>query len=242
MNVCFFRTLLTQKALRYEDFTVGEVVEAKIDSLTSAGVSVDLGVNLKGFIPKLQWADDPRLKKPELRFRVGEPITCRVLKVMIDRKTVHLTCKKSMLDEAVVAYCYPSQLKKHLALKGTVVLIEKGGVVVSFFGELTGYIPKNSLLKKGITDISRYFYIGQVIDCTVYDIHESGKVTLSLSNSDSTEEKSHVVQSVKIVGSIVECKVEKVFYAGEGGSSGLEVFDFAPIHTITFKSCLISFT
>jgi rRNA biogenesis protein RRP5 len=138
--------LLTQKALRYEDFTVGEVVEAKIDSLTPAGVSVDLGVNLKGFIPKLQWADDPRLKKPELRFRVGEPITCRVLKVMIDRKTVHLTCKKSMLDEAVVAYCYPSQLKKHLALKGTVVLIEKGGVVVSFFGELTGYRPVSNCL------------------------------------------------------------------------------------------------
>jgi predicted RNA-binding protein with RPS1 domain len=159
---------------------------------------------------------------------------------MIDRKTVHLTCKKSMLDEAVVAYCYPSQLKKHLALKGTVVLIEKGGVVVSFFGELSGYIPKNSLLKKGVTDISRYFYIGQVIDCTVYDIHESGKVTLSLSSSDSTEEKSHVVQPVTTVGSIVECKVEKVFNAGEGGSSGLEVFDFAPIHTITFKSCLIS--
>ena len=201
--------MLTQKALRYEDFTVGEVVEAKIDSLTSAGVSVDLGVNLKGFIPKLQWADDPRLKKPELRFRVGEPITCRVLKVMIDRKTVHLTCKKSMLDEAVVAYCYPSQLKKHLALKGTVVLIEKGGVVVSFFGELSGYIPKNSLLKKGVTDISRYFYIGQVIDCTVYDIHESGKVTLSLSSSDSTEEKAMSFSQLQLWDRLWKAKSKK---------------------------------
>ena len=59
---------MDQKALRYEDFIVGDLIEAKIDSVTPAGISVNLGVNLQGFIPKLHWADDPRLKKPELRF------------------------------------------------------------------------------------------------------------------------------------------------------------------------------
>uniref|UniRef100_A0A0P6D669 Programmed cell death protein pre-rrna processing protein rrp5 n=1 Tax=Daphnia magna TaxID=35525 RepID=A0A0P6D669_9CRUS len=217
------KSLLTQKALRYEDFTVGEVLEAKIDSVSPAGVSVDLGINLKGFIPKLHWADDPRLKKPELRFRVGNAITCRVLKVMIDRKNIHLTCKKSLLDETVVAYTHPSQLNKNLGLKGTVVMIENNGVLVSFFGDLTGYMPRNRLLKKGISDISRYFYVGQVIDCVVEDIHENGKVTLTLAKSDSEEAVKRTAQPVSNLGTIVTCKVERIFDATEGGSSGLEV-------------------
>jgi len=218
------RSLLTQKALRYEDFTVGEILEGKIDSVTPAGVSVHLGVNLKGFIPKLHWADDPRLKKPEFRFRVGEPITCRVLKLMVDRKTIHLTCKKSMLDETVVAYSCPSQLEKNLAVKGTIALIEKGGVLVSFFDGLTGYIPGNRLSKNGITDISRYFYMGQVIDCEVENINESGKVTLTLAKSSSTRVENLLVKPILSLGSIVECIVERVFEAVEGNSSGLEVF------------------
>lgn len=217
---------MTQKALRYEDFTVGEVLQAKIEAVTPAGVSVDLGINLKGFIPKLHWADDPRLKKPELRFRVGDAITCRVLKVMIDRKNIHLTCKKSLLDETVVAYAHPSQLNNTLALKGTVAMIENGGVLVSFFGDLTGYMPRNRLLKKGISDISRYFYVGQVIDCMVDDIQESGKVTLNLIKSDSVQPENPIAKPVSILGTIVACKVERVFDAGEGGSSGLEVCIF----------------
>ncbi len=225
------RSLITQKALRYEDFTVGEILEGKIDSVSPAGVSVHLGVNLKGFIPKLHWADDPRLKKPELRFRVGEPITCRVLKVMVDRKTIHLTCKKSMLDEKVVAYSCTSQLETNIAVKGTVALIEQGGVLVSFFDGLTGYIPGNRLLKNGITDINRYFYMGQVIDCKVENINESGKVTLTLAKSVSTKPASLPAKPILILGSIVECKVERVYDAVEGSSSGLEVFQFHVDHS-----------
>ncbi|XP_057371391.1 protein RRP5 homolog [Daphnia carinata] len=217
------KSLLTQKALRYEDFTVGEVLEGKIDSVSPAGISVNLGVNLKGFIPKLHWADDPRLKKPELRFRVGNTITCRVLKVMVDRKNIHLTCKKALLDETVVAYTHPSQLDKNLGLKGTVVMIENNGVLVSFFGDLTGYMPRNRLSKKGISDISRYFYIGQVIDCVVHDIHETGKVTLTLAKPDTEQTVKRAAQPVSNLGSIVTCKVERVFDATDGGSSGLEV-------------------
>ena len=214
---------MDQKALRYEDFIVGDLIEAKIDSVTPAGISVNLGVNLQGFIPKLHWADDPRLKKPVLRFRVGEPINCRVLKVMIDRKTVHLTCKKSLVDDKILAYSQPSQLKKNLDLKGTVALIEKGGVLVSFFGELTGWMPRDRLLKKGVSDISRYFYVGQVVDCKVDALHETGKVTLNLAKEDLIQEETQVSKPVENLGTVVSCRVERIFHAGQEGSSGLEV-------------------
>lgn len=214
---------MDQKALRYEDFVVGDLLEGKIDSVSPAGISVNLGVNLKGFIPKLHWADDPRLKKPELRFRIGEPISCRVLKVMLDRKTVHLTCKKTLLDEKIPAYGHPSQLKKNMVVKGTVALIEKGGVLVTFFSELTGWMPRDRILKKGVSDISRYFYVGQVVDCKVEDIQETGKVTLNLAKGDLTPDEDPASKPVQNLGTIVSCRVERIFVAGEEGSSGLEV-------------------
>lgn len=226
---------MEQKAIRYEDFIIGDLLEGKIDSVTPAGISLNLGVNLKGFIPKLHWADDPRLKKPELRFRVGEPLSCRVLKVMIERKTVHLTCKKTLLDESILAYAHPSQLKKNLNLKGTVALIEKGGILVAFFGELTGWMPRDRLLKKGISDISRFFYVGQLVDCTVESVHETGKVTLNLAKSDTDQSENSVSKPAQSLGTLVKCRVERVFEAGPDGTCGLEVYRFHFTMYISFK-------
>lgn len=223
----FSRSLLEQKALRYEDFTVGEVVEGKVEAVHASGVSVRLGANLNGFIPKLHWADDPRLKRPELRFRPGATVTCRVLKVFPDRKSVHLTCKKTLVEDTGPTYSHPSQVSPNLALKGTVTLVEKGGVMVTFYGELNGWIPKNKLTKKGIADIGRYFYVGQLIDCTVNYVLETGKVTLSLGKPESpTEapvETKQAKKRVKDLGTVVQCRVEKIFPAGQESSSGLEV-------------------
>ena len=217
------RSLLEQKKLRYEDFSIGEIIEAKIDSLTPAGISLNLGPNLKGFIPKLHWADDPRLKKPELRFRPGQTISCRVLKVMVDRKNVHLTCKKSLIDIKTQAHSDPTELQKGQSLKGTVTLIESGGVLVTFFGDLSGWMPRQWLEKKGISDMSRFFYLGQVVDCTVHSIQESGKVMLNLAKEDNAKTEKHDSKPVQNLGTIVKCRVEKIFKEGQDGSCGLEV-------------------
>lgn len=210
--------------MRYEDFTVGEVLEAKIESLMPTGISLNLGINLKGFIPKLHWADDPRLKKPELRFRPGQKITCRVLKVMAERKKIHLTCKKSLMDaDNVPAYNDVSQLEKGMVYKGTVTLIENGGVLVTFFGDLSGWMPRHWLQKKGIPDISRFFFLGQLVDCKVHSIEETGKVMLNLAKVDNLGSETKVSKPLKALGTIVKCRVEKVFQEGQEGSCGLEV-------------------
>ena len=183
-NICYhpFRSLLNQKALRYEDYTVGELVEGRVESVTPAGISLVLGQNLKGFVPKLHWADDPRLKKPELRFKIGSTLKCRVLRIQLDRRQLHLTCKPSLVDGTENPICSDvGQLEKKLRLKGVVSLIQSGGVLVSFYGNLTGWIPRIRLQQKGIADIGRYFFPGQVISCIVDNVQsDSGKVTLDL--------------------------------------------------------------
>lgn len=233
------RSLLDQKHLRYEDFQIGELIDVKIESVSPAGVAVSLGIGLKGFIPKLHWADDPRLKRPELRFKSGESIKGRVLKVNLARKNVHLTCKKTLLESSEPIYSQPSDLTRGLQLKGTVTLIEKGGVLVTFFGDLTGYMPRDFVKARGVSDITRYFYVGQLIDCVVAKVTEEGKVTVSLpaDPSNKTEasvtkkqEKTKKVKEVKEtpagckpVGTLVTCKVTKIFDTEEEVSKGLEV-------------------
>ena len=209
------RTLLNQKALRYEDFPVGQLVEANIDSVLATGITVDLGVNLRGFIPKLHWADDPRLKRPELRFKPGTAVTCRVLKYNPDRKSLFLTCKKSVVADNGPIYHESSQLTKHATLKGTVALIEKGGMLVVFFGELAGWIPFARLEKRGLS--AEHFFLGQLVDCVVESVdNDTGKVVLDLEKGDVA-----AVDETRGLGDIVQCQVEKV--NDEENSPGLEV-------------------
>lgn len=224
--------------MRYEDFQVGEMVEGKIESVSPAGVAVQLGIGLKGFIPKLHWADDPRLKRPELRFKIGETVKGRVLKVNLARKNVHLTCKKTLLESTEPVYSQPSELTRGLQLKGTVTLIEKGGVLVTFFGDLTGYMPRDFVKLRGVSDIARYFYVGQLIDCVITNITEEGKMTVNLpgeaaKKSESEPQKAEKTKKAKQAketpagckpaGAIVTCKVTKIFDAEEEASKGLEV-------------------
>ena len=112
---------------------------------------------------------------------------------------------------------------------GTVALIEKGGVLVVFFGDLSGWIPKDRLIKKGITDLNRQFYIGQLIDCTVTDINESGKVTLNFGKEEEKKRTKEPADKILVpsasLGTIVTCLVKKVIPADQDGiGGGLEVF------------------
>jgi hypothetical protein len=68
--------------------------------------------------------------------------------------------------------------------------------------------------------------MGKVIDCKVESINESGKVILTLAGSGLTKPKSLPDKPILNLGTIVECKVERVYDAVEGNSSGLEVFQF----------------
>ena len=226
-NICYhpFRSLLNQKALRYEDYTVGELVEGRVESVTPAGISLVLGQNLKGFVPKLHWADDPRLKKPELRFKIGSTLKCRVLRIQLDRRQLHLTCKPSLVDGTENPICSDvGQLEKKLRLKGVVSLIQSGGVLVSFYGNLTGWIPRIRLQQKGIADIGRYFFPGQVISCIVDNVQsDSGKVTLDL-DKPTTAAPSAPKKATAALGSIVQCRVVKIQLESDGGNGlGIEV-------------------
>lgn len=208
------KSLLNAKYLRYEDFSVGQFVEATIDCVLPAGVSVSVGVNLKGFIHKLHWADDPRLKRPELRFKVGGSVTCRVLKNVLERKSLYLTCKNTLVVDKGPIYQEPSQLEKKTALKGTVALIQTSGLLITFYGDLTGWIPLARLAKRGLSE--RSFFLGQIVSCVVESVSDVGKVVLDLDKSGY-----ETAQTDKGLGSIVECRVVKV--NAEEGHRGLEV-------------------
>lgn len=221
--------MLNQKALRYEDFTVGQLVEGTVDSVLSSGITVDLGVNLRGFIPKLHWADDPRLKKPELRFKPGTTVSCRVLKYNSDRKSLMLTCKKSLVTDSRPIYHESNQLAKKTSVKGTVSLIEKGGILVSLYGELAGWIPFARLEKRGLT--SQHFFLGQLVDCVVESIDSNtGKVVLDLEKGDTA-----AADTARGLGEIVQCKVEKV--NTEGSHLGLEVYQLLSDSIYVYLLC-----
>lgn len=114
-------------------------------------------------MPKLHWADDPRLRRPELRFKTGASLVCRVLRLRLDRRQLHLTCKPSLVDDADAAVVSDvGQLQRRARLKGVVSLIQPGGVLVAFYGELTGWMPRQALRHRGVADVDRFFFPGQV--------------------------------------------------------------------------------
>jgi len=128
-----------------------------------------------------------------------------------------------MLSDDVPIYSDASQLHNKMAMLGTVALIEKGGVLVVFYGDLTGWIPRDRLLKKGISDLNQYFYVGQLVDCTVNEIKETGKLTLNFGKEKEGKTKTKDTSSISL-GAVVSCLVERVIPAEQDTSrGGLEV-------------------
>ena len=96
--VCSLQKTLLAGVLRLDELAIGQRLTTTVKQFVKHGLLVDVGTHLTGLVPWMFLTDVP-LKHPQRKFVPGDKLLCRVLRVNVDNKQLHLTSKPILHNE-----------------------------------------------------------------------------------------------------------------------------------------------
>ena len=176
----YFFSYFPFQVVGFDAVKIGQVLKATIVRYESNKAIVRVASNIEGEIPFFHLTNTA-VQHPEKKYAVGSPVTTRVLQVVPERKHLTLTCKKLLVGcgEEIISDFDKSQ--EGTITTGFVVKVLPQGLLVSFFGDAKGFVPKSKVSHEKIDDLDSKFTIGNVVKCKVVFVKpEEKKMTLSL--------------------------------------------------------------
>ena len=120
---------------------------------------MEIGKNMTAFIPAMHMSDVP-LKNPEKKFKVGDKVKCRVLRVDPEKRKVHLTAKNILVNEDYPIVSNYDQQNVGKVTEGVVVSLSTEGIllqVLSLAQIILLFLGKRSISLHGLTWTSPLF-------------------------------------------------------------------------------------
>ena len=129
------KSILEQNVVKLDHLNPGDILnQCKIKKFTEKGVIVEVGRHMDGFVPYLHLSDVP-LTNPTKKFSIGDRLKCRVLKVDPNKRKLHLTHKRLLVDHdyQIVDEFHDKFIGK--VTEGVVVQTNNEGVLLQLFGK-----------------------------------------------------------------------------------------------------------
>ncbi|KAK3873019.1 hypothetical protein Pcinc_021945 [Petrolisthes cinctipes] len=181
------RSAVDQEIMGYQSVEVGKILKATINSYNEHGADVAISKVVRGLVPMLHLTNII-MKHPEKKYRVGQVVKTRVLHVIPERKHILLTCKKQLVQSREPIVKEYSESILGVMTKGYIVKILKVGLLVAFYGDTKGFVPKSKATYDRHQDLDELFTVGQVVTCKVIEVYpEKKNMTLSLLFDDEDE-------------------------------------------------------
>jgi ribosomal protein S1 len=179
--------------MAYSELKVGQVIKCTVRSINpnNGGVNVKISDFVSGFIPKIHTSDVPlsEILLPR-KMKPGAEIKCRILQLDSEGKRCVLTAKNTLVKSKLSLLDSFDQIQYGMETYGVVVSVQKYGLLLSFFNDLKGLLPRNQIstsleVLSETTDLKKLFYIGQVTKCKVFEFNrEKQQLKLSLIMGD----------------------------------------------------------
>ncbi|KAK6204350.1 uncharacterized protein RJT21DRAFT_116749 [Scheffersomyces amazonensis] len=200
------------KYLHSSDIPNGTLVLCEILKVLpeNGGIIIKSDQGFEGFVSGIHMSD-VRLVYPERKFKTGTKVKGRVL--YKKGKNLIITFKKSLVnieDEDVL--CNFEDAKIGSKSPATVEKFVHGGAIVSFFGTLKAFLPKNEISETFVDKASDYLKLGQTVITKVLDIKSDQKriiVTLRQSSELSKSQKLSIDELIPGKSIIQVSVVEK---------------------------------
>lgn len=193
-----------------EFFNGGEIVKVLPDS---GGIIVKVFNDFEALVPGNHMSD-VKLVYPERKFKVGGKVKGRVLRKQ--GKKLFLTLKKSLVnienDEVLALF---NEAKVGFKTPACVEKFVHNGAIVSFFGNLKAYLPKNEISETFVNQASDHLKLGQTVNVKILNVNESEQrltVTLRQSIDLSESQKASITDlypGKSIINAIVVEKVKE---------------------------------
>ncbi|EGW33284.1 uncharacterized protein SPAPADRAFT_137651 [Spathaspora passalidarum NRRL Y-27907] len=135
----------------------------------SGGIQVKFFDKFEGFVPTNQMSDI-KLVYPERKFRVGTKVKGRVIGQQ--GKTVLITLRKALVnlenDEILSKF---EDAKIGFKTNAIVEKFVHNGAIVSFFGKLKAFLPKNEISETFVERAQDHLKLGQIVSTRILDIN-----------------------------------------------------------------------
>ena len=213
-------SILDKPFMKLSDIKPGQVVAGEIKKLTEKGVYIKLTDHFDGFCPNTELADY-HIKRSRKKLTEGLPVKCRVLVVDLENRFVLLTRKKALINSELTPLTSYNDIKEGDIYDGVVSAIFKNGLLIKFYNNVKGFIPKMKLSSSStqfIMDPASAFKTGQVVRCIVLRyIPENNRLSLSLKLDkpvSTTPDNDLTTGCVLKPGQIVDLQVTGVTSSG----------------------------
>jgi rRNA biogenesis protein RRP5 len=153
------------------DIQAGTIMKAKIVSVESFGVFVELAANVRALCPNIYLSDVEQLTQRDKMFKVGSSMKCRVIGVDATTGRITVTFKKSLITSPLPPITGLEGLQPGTLGVGMIVALKSFGCLVSLYNGVRGLVPLSEC-KEGIfvRDPKDHFRMGQVIKCRVLSV------------------------------------------------------------------------
>ncbi|KAJ1998354.1 rRNA biogenesis protein rrp5, partial [Coemansia thaxteri] len=186
-------SVVDQKFLTISDVLPGMVVSGTVKCLKESGAEIIISPSVQGFVHK-QHLSDAQLKHPELQFKPGKQVSCRVFKVLYEKGSVLLTCRKSLAQSKLPIVTGYTEAEGAVPGAITMAVVERavsGGTIVGFYQGARGYIAS--------TGASKQLEPGQTLKCRVLSADQGKHRIWASLNIDPDVSMSEVLEEAKPV-------------------------------------------
>ncbi|XP_071166290.1 protein RRP5 homolog isoform X3 [Mytilus edulis] len=210
VTITLKQSILDQKYMSLQDIKPGDIVECTVETCVEKGIGVKLSQNIHGYIPNLHLANSTFKTRDVKEFHEGKQLKCRVLKVDEKKRNVILTNKKMLLNTKLPILTDFDQLKSGMDVEGYIAKITNKGVLVAFFNEIKGWVPRKQLSTENIEFPEKVFFKGQVVKAKVLSWNEEKKkiiLSFNVGAKSSFGTKEDESEDGMKIGQIMKCEV-----------------------------------
>ncbi|XP_076653211.1 ribosomal RNA Processing 5 [Halictus rubicundus] len=203
-------SLMQERYFSLFDLKPGDLAKVKITSINTENgfINVQAG-KLYGHVASEHISDAgiSALKK----LKVDQEVEARVLAIDNARNKVYFTLKKSLLSSDLPVLCDVQTTNPGSKHHGTVIQINKNGILVKFFGDVKGWIPQ-SVLNKGASTENWNYSIGQTVMVKIESVdRNSRRILLTIASEDKAVEETAFFIGERVEGTITESSKEGVY-------------------------------
>ncbi|KAJ1668258.1 rRNA biogenesis protein rrp5 [Coemansia sp. RSA 1646] len=212
------------------DMRPGMLVTGTVRAYNDKGASIDISPQIRGFIFKEDLSDIP-LKHPELHFKTGKEIVCRVLKALWDQNKITLTARKSLVKSKLPIVCGYTEEEgavPGVIAQATVIRAVNNGFVAGFYqgavclvstetkAPAKGQVVKCRILK--VNSARRHILASLDVDPATSLDNLLRKSSLNKASSEYSKDVSQVAVGQMVSGVVVGVREKNINICIDGSN------------------------
>ncbi|XP_014473220.1 PREDICTED: protein RRP5 homolog isoform X2 [Dinoponera quadriceps] len=201
---------LQQRYFSLTDLKIGDILTVRLTKIDAkfSFVHVQVG-KIYGVVAPEHVSDNGPSELNKLK--VGDNVEARVLSINNEKRNVRFTLKRSLIKSELPILQDINEAQSQRKYHGTINKINKNGLLVRFYGDVKGWVPR-TVLDSNISDINWNYTVGQTVRVLIDSVEKNeNRMKLRIITGERKQLQPVGVKIGDLVeGTVVESSVEGI--------------------------------